>query len=102
MATPPRGRGRPRTREQPDEQNADANVARDFFAQMREFMQQQQQPPAPAQNNQEQNPRPRPMMEQFRRFQPPRFNGRGGPTVVEEWIVELERIFEHMELTETP
>lgn len=51
------------------------------------------EPPGPANNVNR-------VIEQFRRLIPPRFNGRDGPLVLEEWTRELERIFAHMECTD--
>lgn len=36
------------------------------------------------------------VIEQFRRYHPPTFDGRGEPTAAEEWLHALERIFNHI------
>lgn len=36
------------------------------------------------------------VIEQFRRYHPPTFDGRGEPTTAEEWLRALERIFNHI------
>ncbi|XP_022859941.1 uncharacterized protein LOC111380569 [Olea europaea var. sylvestris] len=36
------------------------------------------------------------IVEQFRRFKPPSFDGKGEPFAAEEWLRRLEGIFEHM------
>ncbi|XP_022862713.1 uncharacterized protein LOC111382914 [Olea europaea var. sylvestris] len=36
------------------------------------------------------------IVEQFRRFKPPSFDGKGDPFAAEEWLRRLEGIFEHM------
>ncbi|XP_022857227.1 uncharacterized protein LOC111378283 [Olea europaea var. sylvestris] len=36
------------------------------------------------------------IVEQFRRFKPPSFDGKGDPFTAEEWLRRLEGIFEHM------
>ncbi|XP_022861865.1 uncharacterized protein LOC111382191 [Olea europaea var. sylvestris] len=36
------------------------------------------------------------IVEQFRRFKPPSFDGKGDPFTTEEWLRRLEGIFEHM------
>ncbi|XP_022862795.1 uncharacterized protein LOC111382983 [Olea europaea var. sylvestris] len=40
------------------------------------------------------------VVEQFRRYKPPSFNGMTGPLAVEEWIRGLERIFKHLSCTD--
>ena len=60
------------------------------------FTTTQNQPPPP--------PAPRDtltqVVEQFCRFNPPVFNGRGEPAVAEEWLRSLERIFTHIACTD--
>ncbi|XP_057770781.1 uncharacterized protein LOC130990577 [Salvia miltiorrhiza] len=71
------------------------NGMQEFIAAMQGFFQQQAQG---AQNPQRNNTSV--VVEQFRRYNPPRFDGRSGPLAMEEWIRELERIFEHIECTD--
>ncbi|KAH6794310.1 GRF zinc finger / Zinc knuckle protein [Perilla frutescens var. hirtella] len=40
------------------------------------------------------------VVEQFRRYTPPRFNGRDGPQAAEDWLEELDRIFTHIDCTD--
>lgn len=40
------------------------------------------------------------VVEQFRRYNPPRFNGRGGPEVAEEWLEELDNLFTHIDCSD--
>ncbi|KAK6163678.1 hypothetical protein DH2020_000542 [Rehmannia glutinosa] len=76
-----------------------ANFARDFLNTLQDFLQQQ----TPT-NNVRDEPRPEmrtnEVVEQFHRFAPPRFKGKEGPIAAEEWLLKLERIFDHMECTE--
>ena len=75
-----------------------ADFAREFLHMLQGYIQQQttpqhgQVPPPPPRTNE--------VVEQFRRFNPPKFKGKEGPEATEEWIEEVERIFEHMECTE--
>jgi hypothetical protein len=41
------------------------------------------------------------VVEQFRRYKPPTFNGREGPLAAEEWLRALERIFKHIACSDT-
>lgn len=40
------------------------------------------------------------VIEQFRYFAPPKFKGKEGLIATEEWVLELERIFNHIECIE--
>ncbi|XP_022854137.1 uncharacterized protein LOC111375533 [Olea europaea var. sylvestris] len=40
------------------------------------------------------------VVEQFRRYKPPTFNGMAGPLATEEWIRSLERTFKHLSYTD--
>ncbi|XP_057785468.1 uncharacterized protein LOC131003008 [Salvia miltiorrhiza] len=74
----------------------DGNLIQNLITALQGFVQQQTQvhnlpnnAPAQIQTNQ--------VIEQFRRYAPPRFDGKSGPLALEEWVMELERIFEHIE-----
>lgn len=47
-----------------------------------------------------QNPQPKnvtsQVFKQFREYAPLKFNGRSGPLALGEWLMESERIFEHI------
>ena len=77
-----------------------ADFARDFLHTLQGYIQQQTMPqhkPEPHQAT----PRTNEVVEQFRRFSPPKFHGKEGPEAAEEWIEEMERIFGHLECTES-
>ncbi|KAL8489992.1 hypothetical protein ACS0TY_025769 [Phlomoides rotata] len=89
-------------------------IAREVLIYLQNFFQQQVLQPQPQPQPQQQPPPPPPMfvpmpplmarandfVDQFRRLQPPRLNGKEGPLGTEEWIAGLERIFRHMTLTD--
>lgn len=72
-----------------------------FLGAIQGFIQQQSQAHFTAQ------PNPTPVtrtidegVERFRQYNAPRFNGRDGPLVVEEWFEEMEHIFTHIGCTD--
>ncbi|KAL8554780.1 hypothetical protein ACS0TY_002828 [Phlomoides rotata] len=80
-----------------------ADFAREILTSLQDFIRQQVHTPPPPPNP----PMPHVIVrvndfvEQFRRLQPPRLNGKEGPLETEEWIAGLERIFRHLTLTDT-
>ncbi|KAL8526678.1 hypothetical protein ACS0TY_015762 [Phlomoides rotata] len=98
--------------ELPQQATPTSEIVREVLISLQNFFQQQVPQPQP---QPQQQPPPPPSMfvpmphlvarandfvEQFRRLQPPRLNGKEGPLGTEEWIAGLERIFRHMTLTD--
>lgn len=73
-----------------------ADFARDFLNTLQGYKQQQT-----PQDCQPIGSRTHELVEQFWRMGPPRLKGSEGPMGVEEWIRELERIFQYMDYTDT-
>ncbi|KAL8514640.1 hypothetical protein ACS0TY_013648 [Phlomoides rotata] len=87
--------------EQPPETTPGVDIARAILTSLQELVRQQTPTPppiyAPMPNM---VPRANDFVEQFRRLQPPKLNGKEGPLGTEEWLAGLERIFRHMVLTD--
>jgi hypothetical protein len=63
----------------------------DVIRELLKAVQEMRQIPQPV------NPNPIvPVIEQFRRYSPPTFDGGNGPLAVEEWLQAIEKIFKHI------
>ncbi|XP_022865485.1 uncharacterized protein LOC111385333, partial [Olea europaea var. sylvestris] len=80
-----------------------ANLMRDLLQAVQELTRQNQAPSPQNAPPQEDTPPFVPgaisIVEQFRRYKPPTFDGNSDPLAVEEWIRGLERIFRHISCT---
>ncbi|KAL8494365.1 hypothetical protein ACS0TY_025252 [Phlomoides rotata] len=88
--------------ELPQQATSATEIAREVLISLQNFFQQQVPQPQPQQQPMFVPPlkaRTNDFVDQFRRLQPPRLNGKEGPLGTEEWIAGLERIFRHMTLT---
>ncbi|XP_022856725.1 uncharacterized protein LOC111377829 [Olea europaea var. sylvestris] len=79
-------------------QPTQAAMFRDLLRAVQDLGKQQTQ--APPQNAQTNSNTTSSVVEQFRRYKPPTFNGIAGPLAAEEWIRGLERIFKHLSCTD--
>ena len=99
-ATPGQHPPTPEQSSQPSATASGADFAREFLNTLHGYM-QQQTTPQQGQGQSQATPKTNDVVEQFRRFSPPKFRGKESPEATEEWVEEMERIFGHLECTES-